>query len=97
MSLAGLWERWKSPEGNEVETCTILTTTANSLIKKLHDRMPVILHNDELELWLDKNIDEVDQLRELFNPYPSGRIEEHIVSKDVNSPSNDNPSLITPV
>ncbi len=97
MSLAGLWDRWKSPEGNVVETCTILTTTANSLIKKLHDRMPVILHNDELELWLDKSIDEVDQLRELFNPYPSGRIEEHIVSKDVNSPSNDNPSLINPV
>src|SRR5210317_2143755 len=47
MSLAGLWERWKSPEGEEIKTCTILTTAANSLVRHLHDRMPVILHRDE--------------------------------------------------
>jgi putative SOS response-associated peptidase YedK len=97
MSLAGLWERWKSPEGVELQTCTILTTSANSLIKKLHDRMPVILHREEFGLWLNKDIDDVKQLAELFHPYPSDQLAEYVVAKEVNSPGNDSPRLIAPV
>lgn len=97
MSLAGLWEIWKSPDKVSLETCTILTTTANSLIKNIHDRMPVILHNDELDIWLDRSIDDISRLTQFFHSYPSDRIEEYIVSKDVNNPSNDNPSCIIPV
>ena len=97
MSLAGLWERWKSPEGMELQTCTILTTSANSLIKKLHDRMPVILHREEFGLWLHKDIDDVKQLAELFHPYPSDQLAEYVVAKEVNSPGNDSPRLIAPV
>jgi putative SOS response-associated peptidase YedK len=96
MSLAGLWERWKSPEGKELETCTILTTAANSLVKKLHDRMPVILHKAEFDLWLDRDIDDVKRLTELFHPYPSDQLEEYVVNKDVNSPMNDSPGCIIP-
>lgn len=96
MSLAGLWERWKSPEGEELETCTILTTAANSLVKKLHDRMPVILHREEFDLWLDRDIDDVDRLAGLFHPYPSDQLEEYAVSKEVNSPSNDSSECIVP-
>ncbi len=96
MSLAGLWERWKSPEGKELETCTILTTAANSLVKKLHDRMPVILHRAEFEIWLDRDIDDVSRLTELFHPYPSDQLEEYVVTKDVNSPTNDSPACIIP-
>ncbi|MGW8311964.1 MAG: SOS response-associated peptidase [Desulfuromonadales bacterium] len=97
MSLAGLWERWKSPEGVELQTCTILTTSANSLIKKLHDRMPVILHREEFRLWLNKDIDDVKQFAELFHPYPSDQLAEYVVAREVNSPGNDSPRLIAPV
>ena len=97
MSLAGLWESWKSPEGVLIETCTILTTAANSSIKKIHDRMPVILHQDEIDIWLNKNVDDLDGLKELFHPYPSGLIQEHVVSKEVNNPKNDQPTCINPV
>ena len=96
MSLAGLWERWKSPGGKELETCTILTTAANSLVKHLHDRMPVILHREEFDLWLNRDIDDVNRLTELFHPYPSDRLQEYVVSKEVNSPSNDYPECIIP-
>lgn len=96
MSLAGLWERWKSPEGKELVTCTILTTAANNLVKKLHDRMPVILHRAEFDIWLDRDIDDVNRLTELFHPYPSDQLEEYVVTKDVNSPNNDSPGCIIP-
>ncbi len=52
-AFAGLWDRWKNPQGNVVETCTILTTTPNSLLSDIHDRMPVILTHDDYDLWLD--------------------------------------------
>ncbi len=96
ISLAGLWERWKSPEGKELETCTILTTAANSLVKKLHDRMPVILHRAEFDIWLDRDIDDVGRLAELFHPYPADQLEEYVVSTDVNSPMNDSLGCIIP-
>lgn len=96
MSLAGLWETWKSPEGERIETCTILTTAANSLLKPLHDRMPVVLHNEEFDLWFNRDVDDINLLAELFHSYPSDRLEEHIVSKEVNSPSNDSPECIVP-
>jgi len=96
MSLAGLWERWKSPEGKELETCTILTTAANSLIKKVHDRMPVILHRAEFNIWLNREIDDINRLTELFHPYPSDQLEEYVVTKAVSSPSNDSSECIIP-
>ncbi len=96
MSLAGLWERWKSPEGKELETCTILTTAANSLIKKVHDRMPVILHHAEFDLWLNRDIDDANRLSELFHPYPADQLEEYVVNKAVSSPSNDSSECIIP-
>ncbi len=97
MSLAGLWETWKDPNGDTLETCTILTTKSNNLIKHLHDRMPVILHKDELPVWLDRSIDESEELSELYHPYPSDLLEEFVVSKEVNSPANDHLGCISPV
>jgi putative SOS response-associated peptidase YedK len=52
-SFAGLWERWHDPQGEAVETCTILTTTANELMQPIHKRMPVILDASAEEQWLD--------------------------------------------
>ena len=97
MSLAGLWERWKSPEGHELETCTIITTTANSLVKRLHVRMPVILHRAEFDLWLNTDTHDVKGLTELFHPCPSDQLEEYVVTKAVNNPNNNSPDCIVPI
>jgi putative SOS response-associated peptidase YedK len=97
MSLAGLWERWTSPEGKEIQTCTILTTSANNLIKNFHDRMPVILHREQFDLWLCRAVEDVKTLAELFHPYPSDQLVEYAVNKDVNSPINDSPHCIMPL
>lgn len=97
MSLAGLWEKWKDPRGQEIESCTILTTAANAIIKPFHDRMPVILHGDEFDLWLDRNVDEDGRLAELFHPYPSDLLTTHPVALAVNKPGHDDPSCILPL
>jgi len=54
--FAGLWDQWKSPEGQIIESCTILTTTPNSLVADMHDRMPVIVPPDKYDLWLDPEV-----------------------------------------
>lgn len=53
-AFAGLWERWKQPDGKEVRSFTIITTSANDLVKPIHDRMPVILTPESEQLWLDQ-------------------------------------------
>jgi putative SOS response-associated peptidase YedK len=50
-AFAGLWDRWKNPEGKIIESCTILTTTPNVLLADIHDRMPVIIPPDKYDLW----------------------------------------------
>ena len=62
MTLAGLWDRWKSPEGQWVVTCAIVTTTPNAAMAALHDRMPVILGEADWPLWLGEREGETDAL-----------------------------------
>ena len=55
--FAGLWERWQPPEGGEpVESCTIITTEANALVRTFHERMPVILAPENFDPWLDPGV-----------------------------------------
>jgi len=51
--FAGLWDRWKAPDGKMVESCTILTTEATEALRELHDRMPVIVEPEHFDLWMD--------------------------------------------
>ena len=95
-AFAGLWERWENPEGDIVETCTILTTEANELVSPIHDRMPVILHSKDYDLWLDPNFISSDSLQALLNPYPSEAMIAYPVSSKVNSPKNDSPECNQP-
>lgn len=97
MVFAGLWESWKSPEGEVIESCTILTTTSNKLIESLHDRMPVILHSQEYDIWLDREMTDPEKLKHLYKPYPADLMEIYPVSSQVNSPRNDSPDCIKPV
>jgi len=96
MLFAGLWDHWKTPEGNIIESCTILTTSSNDLIRPLHDRMPLILDVTGSDLWLDVKVTDPERLKPLFIPYPAEKMEMYPVSDIVNSPRNDTPECIVP-
>ena len=51
--MAGLWETWRDPDGEPLESCTMIVTDANDLVRNLHDRMPVILSREDYDAWLD--------------------------------------------
>jgi putative SOS response-associated peptidase YedK len=97
MIFAGLWESWKSLEGEAFESCTILTTSSNKLIESLHDRMPVILHPQEYDIWLDREMTNPKKLNPLYKSYPADLMEMYPVSPQVNSPRNDSADCIKPV
>ena len=96
-ALAGLWEHWEGPGGDVIESCTLLTTQPNELLKPLHNRMPVILHPRDYELWLDPEVQQVDSLKPLLQPYPPDTMDAYPVSRWVNSPGNDDPKCIEPL
>jgi putative SOS response-associated peptidase YedK len=87
-AFAGLWERWDKG-GEPLESCTILTTDANSLMTPIHDRMPVVVPKAAYGLWLDPTVHEVDKLQEILRPFPPEEMEAYPVSTLVNKPSND--------
>lgn len=97
MAFAGLWECWHSPAGTPLETFCILTTAANSFMASLHDRMPVILQQEDYSTWLNPDIHEPLQLYRLFQPSPSGSLAAFKVSTIVNSPAHESPECIAPV
>jgi len=92
--FAGLWDRWKDEGGEVIESCAILTTDANSLFRSAHDRMPVILHPDAYDEWLDDDVRNVEALKELLRPYPSSEMVAYPVSTRVNSPQSQGEDLI---
>lgn len=91
-AFAGLWERWRSPAGEPVESCTILTTEPNELAREIHDRMPVILSRDDYDLWLDPSFARVDELKTMLQPYPARAMRCFRVSDRVNQVKYDDPS-----
>lgn len=99
-AMAGLWETWESPDG-ALETFTIVTCPANKALESFHHRMPVILGSSAWPTWLDPEIGETpedrDRLTDLLVPYPAEEMEAYPVSRNVNSPANDDPSLIKPI
>jgi putative SOS response-associated peptidase YedK len=96
-AFAGLWENWKSPEGEEVISCTIVTTAANSLMEPIHDRMPVILSLDECDRWLDSSVSDPQVLQSLLKPYKSDEMQAISVSATVNNPANETAECINPL
>jgi putative SOS response-associated peptidase YedK len=69
--FAGLYETWMSPENKAVNTCTIITTDANELLRPIHDRMPVIVPKDKEALWIDPNVPDQRELAAILKPYPA--------------------------
>jgi len=88
-AFAGLWDGWKDPEGNWIRTCSILTTTPNSVTSAVHDRMPVILDPGSYDLWLDPGMQNVAAISELLKPYDARLMRCYPVSSRVNHVGND--------
>ncbi len=94
-AFAGLWEAWNKGE-EPIESCTILTTAANDVMKPLHDRMPVILDAKDYGTWLDPAVQDRERLEPLLVPYHEG-LTAFPVSTWVSSPRNQGPKCIEPL
>jgi len=95
LAFAGLWEKWRGPDGRTVTTCTIVTTEAAPEIRHIHERMPVILGRVGQRLWLDPETD-LEALQALLQPPPDAGLQAYVVSRLVNSVANDSPDCLLP-
>jgi putative SOS response-associated peptidase YedK len=98
LALAGLWttNRQADPDG-PVETCTILTTSANKLMSSIHHRMPVILPESAWDTWLDPDVDAAERLTALLVPAPDDLLMVWPVDQAVSSPRSNGPELTRPL
>ena len=95
-AIAGLFERWRPPEGGWLETCVLLTTAAPGRLASIHDRMPVILPPAGWPLWLDPAVNEASALAPLLRPSPAEDFELRQVSRRVNDTRHDDPRCLEP-
>jgi putative SOS response-associated peptidase YedK len=95
MALAGVWERWRAPDGGVVRSYAVITTGANELVAPLHDRMPAVIPPEEFTEWLDADTPP-ERLRQMLRPYPASRMKAHPVSRRVSDVRNDDPGCIEP-
>lgn len=95
--FAGLWEQWQDEHGNEIESAAIITTEANAMIARIHNRMPVILDANDYDAWLDPKHPTPTDLQALLRPCPAELMEHHPVGTHVNSPIHDDARCIEPV
>ena len=96
-AFAGLWEQWQPPEGTAIESCTILTTEPNELLRPIHNRMPVILAPTAYDQWLDPTVQQAASLQALLRPYPSEELQAYAVSTLVNNPRHDGADCLEPL
>ena len=93
-SMAGLYDTWQTPDGSRLSTCTIITTSPNSLMADIHDRMPVILHPEDEAFWLDRSNSDIKTLTALLKPYPADKMRAYPVSPIVGNVKNDSEECI---
>lgn len=97
-ALAGIWDQWiDNSDGEQITSSAIITTTPNAKMRKIHDRMPVILRPDAWKSWLDPDIEEPALLSSLFTPLDDRWMQMHEVSTYMNRPSNDTHRCIEPM
>ncbi len=92
--FAGLWEHWTAADGSVLETGSVLTTSANALMAPIHERMPVILHQDDYQSWIHA---EPAEVKALIRPWPARGMRAYPVSRAVGNVRNNSPQLIEPV
>ena len=96
LAFAGLWETWMGPNGEELDTATIVTTRANRALGTIHERMPVVIAPEAFDFWLDCHKVDADTAAALIAPAPEEALEAYEVSAAVNHVANDSPDLIAP-
>ena len=96
MGFAGVYTWWRSPEGEWVPSATIITTSPNSFMEPIHDRMPVILTEGAYDIWLAPENNDLSELKEVLVPYPASEMQGHKVARLVNNVRNDGSELIEP-
>ncbi len=95
--LAGLWESWRTPDGTTLETCSVITTEPNELMRPIHHRMPVMLTPEQFEPWLDPELTDLSQLAPLLRPASASAMTAVAVSTYVSSIRNEGPACLDPV
>lgn len=96
-AFAGIWDTWKSDDGHEIRAYSIMTAEPNKEMKAIHNRMPVMLHQEDEAAWLAPSNDTADSLERLLYPSEDDRLEIYEVSRDVNNPRNNSAALLRPV
>ena len=96
-AFAGLWDQWRDPNGAVIESCSILTTTPNSRLADIHDRMPVILRQEDYDSWLDPGLRDVKALGGLLVSFDAAKMRRFPVSTRINSVTNDDPDCVVPM
>lgn len=97
MLMAGLYDVRTNEQGEKAGSYTIITGGPNDVMADIHDRMPMIIHGEDVELWMDHEIQEIGPLEHLLQPVLDHEIEMHPVSTGVNSVKNNNPELVKPI
>ena len=95
--LAGLWEIWRTPDGRALETCAIITTEPNELMRPIHDRMPAVLSPEQCDAWLDPAERAPAELALLLRPCPAAELEARRVSSRVSNLAHDDELCLRPV
>lgn len=94
-AIAGLWDRWTHPAG-VIESFTILTTGANEIVARVHERMPVLIAPENFGLWLDPTLNPAE-LTQILAPFPAELMQAYRVGERVNRPDDDDAGLIDPI
>ncbi|MGE0474519.1 MAG: SOS response-associated peptidase [Nitrospirales bacterium] len=94
--FAGLWDHWEKGDQAPIDSCTIITTGPNGLMESIYNRMPVILHPDHHQFWLDHETQNSQALQSLLKPYPGDEMEAFPISLLVNNPRNDTALCLQP-
>lgn len=92
-AFAGIWSEWTSKEGEKMKTYSIMTTEPNKVMVDIHNRMPVILHEEDYDAWLTPE-DDRNVIEPLLRPYEDNNLEAYEVSKEVNNVRNNSPNLV---
>lgn len=94
--LAGLWETWRAPDGSELESCAIVTSEPNELMRPIHHRMPVMLGPAQFAAWLDPRNSDPAALADLLRPAPADSMSALAVSPHVSNVRHDGPECLAP-
>lgn len=94
--LAGLWETWRAPNGSLLESCAVITSEPNELMRPIHHRMPVMLRADQFDAWLDPRVTSADRLAPLLRPADAAEMSAVALQPRVNQVQNDDPACLQP-